>query len=71
MREAPLLSIDRLEVRYGAIEALKGISLEVREGEVVTLIGGNGAGKSTLMRAISGLEPATGGSIDFGKSSKE
>lgn len=61
----PLLKIDRLAVCYGAIEALKGVSLEVRGGEVVTLIGGNGAGKSTLMKAISGLEPVAGGGIEF------
>ncbi|HVR51605.1 MAG TPA: ABC transporter ATP-binding protein, partial [Pseudorhodoferax sp.] len=61
----PLLQIDALEVRYGAIEALKGISLEVQAGEVVTIIGGNGAGKSTLMKAVSGLEPAFAGSIRF------
>ena len=61
----PLLKIDALEVRYGAIEALKGISLEVQAGEVVTIIGGNGAGKSTLMKAVSGLEPAFAGSIRF------
>jgi branched-chain amino acid transport system ATP-binding protein len=60
-----MLSIANLQVNYGAIEALKGVSLEVRSGEVVTLIGGNGAGKSTLMRAISGLEPAASGSIRF------
>jgi branched-chain amino acid transport system ATP-binding protein len=60
-----MLKITDLRVNYGAIEALKGVSLEVLAGEVVTLIGGNGAGKSTLMRAISGLEPAAGGSITF------
>ena len=60
-----LLKVDQLSVRYGAIEALKGVSLEVRSGEIVTLIGANGAGKSTLMRAISGLEPAAGGAIEF------
>lgn len=61
----PLLQIDALQVRYGAIEALKGISLQVHAGEVVTIIGGNGAGKSTLMKAVSGLEPAFAGSIRF------
>ncbi|KQP39704.1 ABC transporter ATP-binding protein [Pseudorhodoferax sp. Leaf274] len=61
----PLLQIHALEVRYGAIEALKGISLEVHAGEVVTIIGGNGAGKSTLMKAVSGLEPAFAGTIRF------
>jgi len=61
----PMLKIDALQVRYGAIEALKGISLEVHAGEVVTIIGGNGAGKSTLMKTISGLEPAFAGSIHF------
>jgi branched-chain amino acid transport system ATP-binding protein len=60
-----LLQVDNLRVRYGAIEALKGVSLEVRSGEVVTLIGGNGAGKSTLMKAISGLEPAASGAVYF------
>ncbi|KQP05311.1 ABC transporter ATP-binding protein [Pseudorhodoferax sp. Leaf265] len=61
----PLLQIDALQVRYGAIEALKGISLQVHAGEVVTIIGGNGAGKSTLMKAVSGLEPAFAGCIRF------
>jgi len=61
----PMLRIEGLEVRYGAIEALKGISLEVRAGEVVTIIGGNGAGKSTLMKTISGLEPAASGRVIF------
>ena len=60
-----LIKIDGLQVRYGAVEALKGVSLEVNEGEVVTIIGGNGAGKSTLMKAISGLEPASAGRIQF------
>ena len=60
-----MLEIDNLQVRYGAVEALKGISLQVHAGEVVTIIGGNGAGKSTLMKAVSGLEPVAGGSIRF------
>jgi branched-chain amino acid transport system ATP-binding protein len=60
-----MLKVRELKVNYGAIDALKGISLEVQQGEVVTIIGGNGAGKSTLMKAISGLEPAAGGEIRF------
>jgi branched-chain amino acid transport system ATP-binding protein len=60
-----MLKIKDLAVNYGAIEALRGVSLEVKAGEVVTIIGGNGAGKSTLMKAISGLEPAAVGSIAF------
>ena len=60
-----MLEIDNLQVRYGAIEALRGISLRVDAGEVVTIIGGNGAGKSTLMKAVSGLEPAAAGTIRF------
>ena len=58
-----LLRIEDLEVRYGAIQALRGVSLEVRGGEIVTLIGSNGAGKSTLLRAISGLVRASRGRI--------
>jgi branched-chain amino acid transport system ATP-binding protein len=64
-REAAMLNIKNLVVNYGAIHALKGVSLEVRPGEIVTIIGGNGAGKSTLMKAVSGLEPAAGGQIEF------
>jgi branched-chain amino acid transport system ATP-binding protein len=60
-----MLKIDQLKVNYGAIQALKGISLEVNAGEVVTIIGGNGAGKSTLMKAISGLEPVSAGTVSF------
>jgi branched-chain amino acid transport system ATP-binding protein len=59
----PLLQVDDLHTHYGAIEALKGISLTVHEGEVVTLIGSNGAGKSTTLRSISGLTPASSGTI--------
>ena len=50
---------------YGTIEALKGISIEVREGEIVTLIGANGAGKSTTLRSINGLNQPREGSIVF------
>ena len=60
-----LLRIDDLHVHYGAVQALKGVSLHVHAGEVVTIIGGNGAGKSTLMRCISGLEPAKAGRVLF------
>src|ERR1700721_3276624 len=60
-----LLEISDLHAHYGAIEALKGISLTVDDGEVVTLIGSNGAGKSTTLRCISGLTPASGGTVPF------
>ena len=60
-----LLEIDELHTYYGNIEALKGVSLTVEEGEIVTLIGSNGAGKSTTLRSISGLTPPRGGSIRF------
>lgn len=60
-----LLAIDNLSVFYGAIEALRGISLRVEQGEVVTLIGANGAGKSTTLRTISGLLQPKTGSIRF------
>ncbi len=58
-----LLEIENLSVHYGGIEALKGISLEVKAGEIVTLVGANGAGKSTTLKAISGLVNASGGTI--------
>jgi branched-chain amino acid transport system ATP-binding protein len=60
-----LLEVSGVRARYGAIEALKGVSLTVGEGEVVTLIGSNGAGKSTTLRAICGLTPAAAGTITF------
>jgi branched-chain amino acid transport system ATP-binding protein len=60
-----LLEVSGLRARYGAIEALKGVSLTVGEGEVVTLIGSNGAGKSTTLRAVSGLTPPAAGTITF------
>src|SRR5205085_584635 len=61
----PLLELNDVHTFYGNIEALKGISLQVEEGEVVTLIGSNGAGKSTTLRSISGLTPPREGSIRF------
>jgi len=61
-----MLQIDDLHVYYGNIHALKGVSLEVSEGEIVTLIGANGAGKSTTMRAVVGLEEVRSGSITYG-----
>ena len=62
---AAVLEIDDVHVYYGAIHALKGVSLRVREGEIVTLIGANGAGKSTTLRAINGLNRPRQGSIRF------
>lgn len=60
-----MLKIDNINVFYGAIHALKGISLEVKQGEIVTLIGANGAGKSTTLRTISGLLKPKDGSIKY------
>src|ERR1700750_301816 len=59
------LEVDDIQTYYGNIQALKGITLEVNEGECVTLIGSNGAGKSTTLRSISGLSPPRTGSIRF------
>ena len=60
-----LLEVHDVHARYGSIEALKGVSLDVGEGEVVTLIGSNGAGKSTTLRSITGLTPASSGTVTF------
>ena len=62
----PLLKVSDIHVYYGAIHAIKGISLEVNEGEIVTLIGANGAGKSTTLNTIAGLLKPRQGSIAFG-----
>ncbi len=61
----PLLRVDEIETFYGSIQALRGISLEVRDGEIVTLIGANGAGKSTTLRSINGLNHPRRGRIAF------
>lgn len=60
-----MLEIKSLHVKYGAIEALKGVSLTVNPGQIVTIIGANGAGKSTLLRAISGLVRVSHGNVIF------
>ena len=62
---APLLEVEDIHTFYGSIEALKGISIVVYEGEIVTLIGANGAGKSTTLRSISGIVPPRTGKITF------
>jgi branched-chain amino acid transport system ATP-binding protein len=63
---APLLKLEKLEVNYGPVRALKNVSLEVNPGEVVALLGANGAGKSTTLKAISALVKAKSGSITYG-----
>ena len=60
-----MLKIENLQVHYGGIQALRGISLEVPDGKIVTLIGANGAGKSTTLRTITGLVKAAGGSVQW------
>ncbi|MHB9132430.1 MAG: ABC transporter ATP-binding protein [Armatimonadota bacterium] len=65
MEQPILLSIKDLHVSYGGIRALQGVSLEVRRGEIVTLIGANGAGKTSLLRAISGMVPAQSGHLEY------
>jgi branched-chain amino acid transport system ATP-binding protein len=60
---APVLAIDELEVRHGAVDAVRGLSLEVDRGEIVGLIGPNGAGKSSTLHAVMGLVPAAGGDV--------
>lgn len=65
LKWASMLVIENLDVYYGAIQALEGVSLEVKEGEVVSIIGSNGAGKSTLLRTISGLTRPRQGTISF------
>ena len=62
---SPLLTVDGLETFYGSIQALKGVSFEVPEGSIVTLLGANGAGKSTTLKSISGLVPPARGTVTF------
>ena len=65
IRQRPLLTVQGIETFYGNIQALKGISFEVLEGSIVTLLGANGAGKSTTLKSISGLTPPAQGLITF------
>ena len=58
-----MLKLESVEMAYGAIRAVKGVSLEVHEGEVVAIIGANGAGKTTLLKGIAGIEPLSGGRL--------
>ncbi|MFC5432052.1 ATP-binding cassette domain-containing protein, partial [Paraburkholderia denitrificans] len=60
-----ILKIKGLQVNYGGIQAVKGVDLQVEEGELVTLIGANGAGKTTTMKAITGLKPYSAGDIEY------
>jgi len=60
-----VLTVRDLKSRYGRIEVLHGISFDVAEGEIVTLVGSNGAGKTTLLQALSGVQPAVAVSISF------
>src|SRR5690349_7133724 len=64
-----LLKVSGLKVAYGGIQAVKGVSFEVHEGELVSLIGANGAGKTTTLKAITGIQPVAAGDIEYlGKS---
>src|SRR6478736_8187692 len=60
-----LLRVSNLRVAYGGIQAVKGVSFEVKEGELVSLIGANGAGKTTTLKAITGLQPVAQGEIEY------
>src|SRR5437868_2266132 len=60
-----LLKVSGLKVAYGGIQAVKGVSFEVHQGELVSLIGANGAGKTTTLKAITGIQPVAGGEVQF------
>ena len=60
-----MLELDDVHVHYGKVEALKGITVSVKQGEIVTLIGANGAGKTTTLKTISGVRPVSAGTITF------
>src|SRR5947209_4596749 len=60
-----LLKVSGLRVAYGGIQAVKGVSFEVNQGELVSLIGANGAGKTTTLKAITGLQPVAAGSVEY------
>ena len=62
---APVLATDELHVHYGKVHAVQGVSIEVRRGEAVAILGANGAGKSSVMRALMGLSPASAGTVSF------
>ena len=59
------LKLDNISISYGAVEAVKGVTMEVREGKITAILGANGAGKTSTLKAISGLVPASGGKISF------
>ncbi|HEX9968618.1 MAG TPA: ATP-binding cassette domain-containing protein, partial [Acidimicrobiales bacterium] len=61
-----MLRVEGIDVSYGPVQALRGVSLQVDEGELVALLGANGAGKTTTLRAVSGMVPVTAGSVTFG-----
>jgi branched-chain amino acid transport system ATP-binding protein len=65
----PTLTVEELDVRYGGVEAVRGVSFEVQPGEIVGLIGANGAGKSSTLHAIMGAAPVTGGDVRLGRTS--
>ena len=62
---APVLATEKLHVHYGKVHAVQGVSIEVRRGEAVAILGANGAGKSSVMRALMGLSPASAGTVSF------